>query len=471
MRRQRLSIALRLALLFSAIAIAILVAIGAYLYRTLANQMQQRDDMDLLNKAVVLRHLLSGEASAATLQAAPGRMLGTVYGEGMSLLVEDARGRPLLQNGAAPRDWGALPAVPLARAARTMDIHELPLGARRARSVKVMAATADGALLQVSLARERSERLLVLRRYAADLAGALVAGAAIMTLLAFAIVRHGLRPLQQVTAQTNEINAHRLNHRLPVDAAPAELQGLSIAFNAMLDRIEEGVQRLAVFGADLAHDMRTPLNTLMVETQVALSRPRPVEEYQALMASNLEEYARLARMIENTLFLARAENAQLKLDRRQLDAHAELSRIRDYFEGLADEAGVALTLEPAGAAVALLAEPILFQRAVGNLISNAIAHTAKGGTVGIVARRQGAGTVVEVRNTGAGIAAGQADRLFERYYRGDQARSVDGASAGLGLAIVRAIMGLHGGQAAVDCSQAGWITFALHFPAPDRHDA
>ncbi|WP_137171549.1 heavy metal sensor histidine kinase [Massilia sp. HP4] len=471
MRRQRWSIALRLALLFSAIAVVILVVIGAYLYRTLATQMLQRDDMDLLNKATVLRHLLAGEESAATLRAAPGRVLSTVYGEGVSLRIEDGPGSLLVQNGVAPRPRGALSPVPLALDPRATDIRELPSGSGRARGVAVMAATADGAPLRVWLARERSERLLVLRRYAADLVGALVAGAAIMTLLAFAIVRHGLRPIRQVTAQTNEINAHRLNNRLPVDAAPVELQGLGVAFNAMLDRIEEGVQRLAVFGADLAHDMRTPLNTLMIETQVALSRSRSVEEYQALMASNLEEYERLARMIENTLFLARAENAQLKLDRGKLDAGAELSRIRDYFEGLAEEAGVALVLEPAGAAVALHAEPILFQRAVGNLISNAIAHTAGGGMVRILATPHHASTMVAVSNTGAGLSPERIDRIFDRYYRGDEARSMDGASAGLGLAIVRAIMLLHEGQVVADCSRAGWTTFALYFPNPGENDS
>lgn len=464
MRRQRLSIALRLALLFSAVAVIILVVIGAYLYRTLASQMLLRDDTDLLNKAAVLRHLLSGEPSAATLQAAPGRVLSMVYGEGISLRIQDAQGSPLAHSGQSPRAPGTLPAVPLARPPRVTDIHELPTETGRARSLTLMAATADGAPLQVSIARERSERLLVLRRYVGDLVGALMAGAAIMALLAFAIVRHGLRPLQQVTAQTDEISAHRLNQRLPVETVPVELQGLSVAFNAMLDRIEEGVQRLAVFGADLAHDMRTPLNTLMVETQVALSRSRSVEEYQSLMASNLEEYERLARMIENTLFLARAENAQLKLERRSLDTRSELSRIRDYFEGLADESGVSLTLDSHGATVAVQAEPMLFQRAVGNLLSNAIAHTAKGGTVSILATSQDTSTVVSVSNTGAGVPADQIERIFDRYYRGDQARSVDGASAGLGLAIVRAIMLLHEGQVIVDCTQAGWTTFTLHFP-------
>ncbi len=470
MRRQRLSIALRLALLFSAIAVIILVVIGAYLYRTLATQMLLRDDTDLLNKAAVLRHLLSDEPSAATLRAAPGRVLSTVYGEGVSLRIEDARGRPLAYSGHSPHARGTPPAVPLGQAPRVMDIRELPTATGRARSLTLMAATADGAPLRVSIARERSERLLVLRRYAGDLVGALVAGAAIMTLFAFAIVRHGLRPLQQVTAQTDEISAHRLNQRLPVDTVPVELQGLSIAFNAMLDRIEEGVQRLAVFGADLAHDMRTPVNTLMVETQVALSRSRSAEEYQALMASNLEEYERLARMIENTLFLARAENAQLKLEQRSLDTRAELSRIRDYFEGLADESGVALTLDARGATTAVRAEPILFQRAVGNLLSNAIAHTARGGAVSILATSQDTCTVISVSNTGAGIPAHQIDRIFDRYYRGDQARSVEGASAGLGLAIVRAIMLLHDGKVVVDCTQAGWTTFTLHFPnTPVQH--
>lgn len=209
----------------------------------------------------------------------------------------------------------------------------------------------------------------LLNRYAGNLAIAVAVGAGLAAASGFVIVRWGMRPIRDLIGKASDISAHRPHSRLSVDGVPTELRELGAAMNAMLDRMEEGVQRLSGFAADLAHDMRTPVNNLMVETQVALSRPRSVEEYQALLASNLEEYDRLSRMIENTLFLARADNAQVRLDREILDAHAELQRIRDYFEVLAEEAGVSLELAPEEqGGCTVYAEPILFQRAVSNLM-------------------------------------------------------------------------------------------------------
>jgi two-component system heavy metal sensor histidine kinase CusS len=229
----------------------------------------------------------------------------------------------------------------------------------------------------------------------------------------------------------------------------------------MLDRLEEGVQRLSGFAADLAHDLRTPLNTLMVETQVVLSRPRTVEEYQALLASNSEEYERLARMIENTLFLARVDNAQLALQRETLDLRAELLRIHDYFEILAEDVGVRLAVDVP--ALELQVDPVLLQRAVNNLVSNAIRYTPAGGEVRLSARRVQRGVELAVSNTGPGIAPEHLPHIFERYYRADAARSSQAHSAGLGLSIVRAIMQLHGGEVRVESVPGGSTSFFLRF--------
>jgi len=462
-RREPLSITLRLALLFAAIAAAAFVGVGAYLYQTLSRQMVQRDDMDLLNKAVMLRHVLAEQGSLAALRAQPDMALNTVYGQDIRLRITAMDGGLLAQNSSAlpPPE---LPGVPAAREPAMGDIRNWHSGTGMARVLNVQATLNAGEPpVHVTLLRERSDRLAIIRRYAIDLLGALLAGAALVAALGFLIVRTGMRPLYAVIGKANDISAHRLNSRLAVDEVPAELRELGVAFNAMLDRLEEGVQRLSGFAADLAHDMRTPVNTLMVETQVALSRPRTVEEYQALMASNLEEYERLARMIENTLFLARADNAQLGLQREPLDLRAELERIGEYFEGLADDSGVALALELPESGSSLHADAILFQRAVNNLVSNAIRHTPRGGRVNLGARFAEGELLVTVRNTGEGIAPEHLAHIFDRYYRADPARPASSSSAGLGLSIVRAIMSLHGGR--VDAASGpGETCFTLHFP-------
>jgi two-component system heavy metal sensor histidine kinase CusS len=200
----------------------------------------------------------------------------------------------------------------------------------------------------------------------------------------------------------------------------------------------------------------------MMETQVALARARTADEYEALLASNLEEYERLSRMIENTLFLARADNAQLALRGDTLDVRAELEHIREYFEMLAEDKGIRLGLDDVHD-IHVHADPVLLRRAVNNLVSNAIAHTPPGGVVGLGASRDGEWVTVSVRNSGDGIAPEHVGRVFERYYRADAARGA-GSSVGLGLSIVRAIMRLHGGTAEVESRPGEHTVFSLRFP-------
>lgn len=464
------SIALRLALLFSAIAAAVFVAVGAYLYQALWQQMSERDDVALLNKVVLIRHLLASQPMPLAMPEELQMVLDNVFGQdGMQLRLTDAAGNTVVltpsQDVRAAAPVPAWPAVPLGRAPARSDIHDwqLPAGPGRAIAALARAGTTQ-APLRIVIVRQRSDRLAILKRYAADLAGGLLAGTLVATVLAFAVVRRGMRPLHDVIGKANDISTQRLASRLSVDDVPAELRELGVAFNAMLDRLEEGVQRLSGFAADLAHDLRTPVNTLMMQTQVALSRPRGSGEYEALLASNVEEYERLARMIENTLFLARADHAQLALRCEALDAGRELAHIADYFEMLAEDGGIELQLDARGT---VHADPVLLRRAVNNLMANAVRHTPRGGRVDLVARDDGEGMRIDVRNTGTGIAPEHLGQLFERYYRADPARAEGGSSAGLGLAIVRAIMQLHGG-AATAASAKGATVFTLHFPPAPR---
>jgi two-component system heavy metal sensor histidine kinase CusS len=454
-----LSITARLALGFAAIAILCFCAVGIYLYNALHWQMAQRDDFELLNRAGVLRHVLARQDSPDAVAALPDIALNTVFGQpGLALRIQ-AQDQRLLATTAAAAPPVDAAFVPLTREPVLADVRFGSAGASRV--LALLARTADGSAVRVILARERSDRLAVLRRYVPDLLMSLLAGTLIATALGYFAVRRGLAPLRLVIGKANEISTNRLRSRLQVADVPVELRELGGAFNAMLDRLEEGVQRLSGFAADLAHDLRTPINTLMVETQVALSRPRTIEQYQSALASNIEEYERIGRMIENTLFLARADSAQLAVKPTRLDLAQELQRIAEYFEGVAEDAGVVLQLRSVD--VVLEADTILFQRAVSNLVSNAIRHSQAGGTVFIDAQSAGAGIVVSVTNQGDGIAGDKLHLVFERYYRSDPSRTGEPDGAGLGLAIVRAIMALHRGTATVS-SAGGTTCFSLAFP-------
>ncbi len=467
MRRSPLSISLRLGLLFAAIAAGVFGVVDAYLYQTLATQMAQHDDADLLNKGTLVRQLLrtlpaGGRMPEEQLQAVLAPVIGQ---EGVQLHVALPDGQVLVSTMQDEHHAAARAPVPLAREPGPADIVEVG-GASTSAHVLDMLANYGGqgarTEVRVQLLRVRSDRLDILERYRIDLLTALGAGILLASALGFWAVRSGLRPLRGMAAKANDIHTHHLKTRLDPASMPAELRELATAFNEMLDRLEEGVERLSGFAADLAHDLRTPVNALMMQTQVALAQERSADEYQFLLASNQEEYERLSRLIENTLFLARAENAQLALSRERLDIGHELALIADYFELLAEEKGVQMTLG-AMPAEPLFADPVLLRRAVNNLMSNAIIYTPPGGRVRLDARTEGPWITIAVANSGDGVPSFDMERVFDRYYQADPARAT-GSSVGLGLPIVRVIMHLHGGSAHAEIRPGADTVFSLRFP-------
>jgi two-component system heavy metal sensor histidine kinase CusS len=195
-------------------------------------------------------------------------------------------------------------------------------------------------------------------------------------------------------------------------------------------------------------------------SEVALARSRSADEYQAVLVSNIEESERLSRMVENVLFLARADNPQYVTTAADFPVRDELQRVAEYFEGIADDAGIAIRVVASGQ---LHADVELFRRAVSNLLANALRYTPRGKTVSITANGAPDGVTVTVANPGVPIPPEHLTRLFDRFYRVDESRSNSAGSTGLGLAIVRTIMELHGGSASVE-SDAETTQFHLHFP-------
>jgi two-component system heavy metal sensor histidine kinase CusS len=231
----------------------------------------------------------------------------------------------------------------------------------------------------------------------------------------------------------------------------------------MLDRLEQSFDRLRQFSADIAHELRTPVNSLRVGIEVALGKPRTAEEYREVLGSGLEECGRLAGMIDSLLFLARAENPRTVIDTEEVDVGEELAKVRDFYETAAAEAGVRLSVVMGGDVRARLNQP-LFQRAVTNLVANALRHTPAGGAVTLTAARDGV-TRVEVADTGSGIPASHLPHVFDRFYRVDQARTSGGT--GLGLAIVRSIVELHGGAVEITSEEGKGTRVVMTLPGGD----
>lgn len=284
----------------------------------------------------------------------------------------------------------------------------------------------------------------------------------ISTLLVYLVLRHGLRPLHRVAAQAALIHPINLAIRLPEHNAPAELQEMVAVFNAMLDRIDSGYERLSQFSADLAHEIRTPVGALIGQTQVALARSRSTSEYQELLESNLEELNRLRLIVDNILFLAQADHATLKIERAPLEIADELQKIAEYFEGPAEESGFRFTVQASGSA---RVNGSLCRRAIHNLVVNALRYGKPGTTVRLLGSENDRGSIIAVENDGTPVPAEQLERLFERFYCADSDGGRPAGSSGLGLAIVKAIMALHRGEVRASCTPSGTIRFELHFPS------
>jgi two-component system heavy metal sensor histidine kinase CusS len=317
-------------------------------------------------------------------------------------------------------------------------------------------------LLQLGLEVSRTQALLA--TYRRQLVVVLCVGVVLAAGAAVVVAHRGMRPLAEITRAAQGITATQLHARIGPVRWPAELTALAATFDAMLTRLEDSFTRLAQFSVDLAHELRTPINNLMGEAEVALARIRTPDEYQQILGSSLEEYARLARMIDSLLFLARAESPETHIERVPLDARKELEALREFYDAVAAEHAVEVACQ--GQAL-VHADPILFQRAVSNLLSNAQHYTPRWGTVTLsVAPAEEHTILVSVSDTGIGIASEHLPRIFDRFYRVDPARSQRHPGMGLGLAIVKSILELHGGTVTVQSVPYQGTTITLRFPPP-----
>jgi two-component system heavy metal sensor histidine kinase CusS len=199
---------------------------------------------------------------------------------------------------------------------------------------------------------------------------------------------------------------------------------------------------------------------------VVLSRRRTPDEYRQVLESNREEYTRLAYMIESLLFLAQAENPQTRIDCSEFDARKALEAVQEFYEAMAEESGVEVICQ--GQAL-VYAAPMLFRRAVSNLLSNALHYTPHGGKITLaVSQSEDDAVVVSIGDTGCGMAPEHLPKLFDRFYRVDPARSHHPQGTGLGLAIVKSIMDLHAGTVTIHSALTQGTRVTLRFPPPPR---
>jgi heavy metal sensor kinase len=277
------------------------------------------------------------------------------------------------------------------------------------------------------------------------------------------LARRALQPVARMTGEAAEIGVHRLDERIEVPDTADEVARLAETLNAMLDRLERGVEERRRFAADASHELRSPLAVMAAEIDVSLRSPNLPDEAREVLASAGEEVARMTRIVEDLLTLARIDEGRLDLVRGPVDLRAVAEAVATKFATVAERRGIRVD---AGGEEALVAgDRERLEQVVVNLVDNAVKFSGSGSTVRIRAWSDGDGAGLSVADGGPGIPADALPRVFDRFFRVDAARSRDGGGSGLGLAICREIVEAHGGRIRAASTPGAGSTFTLTLTA------
>lgn len=463
-RLAEMPLAVRIAVFTALFGLLVVGAASVSGYRALARQLDMRVAAELAGKRELVRHVLSEIAAVEQVVDSAHRFTDLLIGHNDLHLavVEPQSGRVLASFSRVAR----------VSAGRFLDegLSEVSYwqgadGVRYA-SLGAQGQLRDGGVVRLVLSQDLRGDEKLLAGFNRGIGFALPVVLLVIAAGAWVVARTGLLPLRHFSAVAASINSRSLGQRLEPHGLPAELKALANHFNGMLDRIEEGMARLTEFSGDLAHEMRTPVATLMGRTQVTLSKARTADELRDVLAGNIEELERLTRLITDMLFLARTEQDGSTVESVPLDLAAEARGVADFLSVVAEERGVEIEVSGEGAT---RGDRILVQRAITNLLTNAIRHAAAHSVVTLTVQQIGGAASLRVTNTGDGIAPDQLHRVFERFVRLDVARGRSDGGSGLGLAIVQAIMRAHKGSAISNSTAGGQTSFTLFFAeSPDE---
>jgi len=229
----------------------------------------------------------------------------------------------------------------------------------------------------------------------------------------------------------------------------------------MIGKLEASFKQVRQFTSDASHELRTPLTVLKGEAELALRRPRAADDYRAVLESGLEEIDRMSRIVDELLFLSRADLGEIKMESKPVRLDLLLEDLKRQADVLGHEQAVHIViglLEPATVG----GDDMRLRELFLNLLDNAIKYSAPGGRVEISAEPRANEWVITVRDTGTGIPDEEIPRIWERLYRGDKSRSQRGL--GLGLSLVRAIINAHGGSIEVQSTVGKGSSFVIHLP-------
>lgn len=477
-----LSIGARLAIFYTLSAFCMLAAVVAVQYGILIRGLEWEENQLVVDKIKMFEATLREHGDNRAFLDHEVNLEGGVYWPGQEYVVYsrilDEAGRVVIETPGMETLIPPASFPPPVSSDRKLDGKVVNYGeATNGHSYFLLSAWAwsggeGGPRRLIQVAMDESGERSMIAQYRRETILALLLGTLFIAFAGTFIAYRCLRPVQDLAKTAQRVTtANDVMTGIDPDISrwPRELRTLAESLYRMLSRLESSYTRCAQSAEDMAHELRNPIHNLMGEAEVALSRERTPAEYRRVLESSLEEYDRLTRMINRLMFIARADDPHTAIEPTPLEVCAELNAVREFHEAQAQEQGI--TISCSGHA-ALVADAMLLRRAVSNLVANALSHTPAGGRISLEVCAMGREEAVEiiVRDTGCGISAEKLPRIVDRYYSAERGSPQQGEGAGLGLAIVRSIMSLHGGSVAIDSAQGKGTTVVLCFPARPAPD-
>jgi len=460
------SIRVRLTLWYGSALALILVLSGAALYAVMSHTLREQVDGSLMETAKVASRAIEERRVGSYLslenlsdefpELALLDRFFQIFGPGGTITIQSSNFRryqiPLSKNALQ----GALAGQAVYESAKWRG--EAPI---RLLSVPIRE---DGLLVnivQVGTSLQPVEEMLdrlvlvLLLTLPVSLAGALIGG--------WFLADRAMRPVETITGTAQRITAGDLSQRISVPSPSDELGRLAATFNDMIVRLETSFRQIRQFSADASHELRTPLTVMKGETELALRRPRPIEDYQLVLESNLEEIDRMSLIVDELLFLSRTDIGEIKVASAPVQLDVIVKEIQRQAAVLGQPNQVEVSA-PTIDQVFVMGDELRLRELVLNLVDNAVKYSQPGGNVELTLTRQGDRANLAVTDRGIGIAIEDQPHIFNRFYRTEAARAHTKKGTGLGLAICKWIVEVHHGTIQVESSSGVGSTFTVSLP-------
>jgi heavy metal sensor kinase len=446
----------RLTLWYAAALAGVLLAYAVVVFLFLRHELYKDLDRRLREDLAQARQALEPDGAGGLQWVGANGDTGAARGRWLEVWRADGR---LLLTLSPPEPLG-LPAPERAAATGAVTLRRSDLPVRvlsRSEAIAGLPVITRAARSEGPLRHELRELLIVQ-------AIGLPVGIALASLGGYKLARRALAPLARMAESARGISAERLDERLPVANPSDELGHLAVVFNDTFARLERSFEQMRRFTADASHELRTPLTALRSVGEVGLQKRPDDELFGEVIGSMLEEVDRLTRLVDTLLTLSRADAGQAHLAREPLELAALARDVAECLNDLADEKGQRLEVE-ATAPAEIQGDRLVLRQAVVNVVDNAIKYSARDVAIRIRVGRSQDRCWIEVEDRGPGIAAEHRERVFERFYRVDRARSRELGGTGLGLALARWAVEGHRGRIELDSEPGRGSVFRIVLPA------